>query len=237
MPRRYFVLALALAVAAGCIRLGFWQLDRLAQRRSRNAQELSRLTLPVLDVSDGANTPEPFRRIRATGMLDFSREVALTARTHDGSPGVYLVTPLARAGTDSLLLVVRGWVYSPDAATVDFVRWREPAAVAVEGFALRFAPDSAKPDSSTRMARAVRRLDHARLQQRLGAPVAGYYVILTSAPLAPDSAPVRLGPPALDEGPHFSYALQWFLFATIFGAGGAFVVLRAREAHPVEGRS
>lgn len=35
-------------VAAVCIRLGFWQLDRLDQRDTRNARVAERLALPAL---------------------------------------------------------------------------------------------------------------------------------------------------------------------------------------------
>jgi surfeit locus 1 family protein len=163
-----------------------------------------------------------------SGVFDYSRELAVTARSLNGSPGVHLLTPLVRPGTDTLLLVLRGWVYSPDAASVDFAHWREADSVTAEGFILTFAPDSVRSDSSTLAPRAVRRLDHALLQRRLGAPVAGYYVVLTSSDSTRDSTPVRVGTPALDEGPHFSYAVQWFLFAAIFGAGGTVVVLRGR---------
>jgi surfeit locus 1 family protein len=38
----------------------------------------------------------------------------------------------------------------------------------------------------------------------------------------------RLPPPALDEGPHLSYAIQWFSFAAIALIGGAAVAVRNR---------
>jgi cytochrome oxidase assembly protein ShyY1 len=41
-----------------------------------------------------------------------------------------------------------------------------------------------------------------------------------------DSVPPRLEAPVIDEGPHLSDAVQWFLFGTIFGAGGVFVTFR-----------
>jgi cytochrome oxidase assembly protein ShyY1 len=81
----------------------------------------------------------------------------------------------------------------------------------------------------------VRRLDHAALQRRLGAPLAGYYLVLTSGDTTRSTTPVRVGTPPLDEGPHFSYAVQWFLFAAIFGAGGTVVVLRGRDSLPSAG--
>lgn len=229
VPRRSLLLTLSLLVAAGCVSLGFWQLRRLAQRKQANAVALERLALSVIDVSAGAHGAiARFQRIRAAGVYDFSREVAITARSLNGSPGVHIVTPLVRPGTDTLLLVLRGWVYSPDAATIDFARWREPGTATAEGFALPFDADKPLSDSSTLAPRAVRRLDHALLERRLGAPIAASYVVLTSAAVG-DSVPVRLGRPGLDEGPHFNYAVQWFLFAAIFGAGGSVVVLRGRR--------
>ena len=153
----------------------------------------------------------------------------MTARSLNGSPGVHIVTPLVRAGNDTLVLVLRGWAYSPDAATIDFARWHERGSAAVEGFALPFDPDGPISDSSTLAPRAVRRLDHALLEKRLRAPVAAYYIVMTAPVAAGDSLPVRLGRPAMDEGPHFSYAVQWFLFALIFGAGGTVVALYGRR--------
>ncbi len=45
----------------------------------------------------------------------------------------------------------------------------------------------------------------------------------------PLDRPVRVPPPALDEGPHKSYAIQWFSFATIALVGG---VVFARAQRP-----
>ena len=223
----YLLLLTAILVGAGCVRLGFWQLDRLSQRRARNAMALARLArLPVELAAGRIAAAEPYQRVRIDGTFDFGREVALTARSRDGSPGVHIATPVAIPGTDTLVLVLRGWVYSPDAETVDFGRWREPAVVDAEGYALKFDADSPRPDTALTAPRAVRRLDHAHLQRRFGAPLAPFYVVMTSGGRTGDSIPTRLAEPTLDEGPHLSYAIQWFLFATIFGAGGALVWFR-----------
>ena len=42
------------------------------------------------------------------------------------------------------------------------------------------------------------------------------------------STTARLPPPALDEGPHLSYAIQWFSFAAIALIGGTAVAVRNR---------
>ncbi len=226
------VLLLSILVGIGCVYLGFWQLDRLAQRRARNANALTLLSMPPLTLPGAPGESadvEPYRRVRLQGAFDFGREVALTARAREGSPGVYVATPLRLQGSDTLILVLRGWVYSPDAATIDFDRWREPSEVQLDGYALSFSADSPLIDSSRTEPRAVRRLDHARLERRFGAPLAPFYVVMTTGGASGDSTPTRLTDPVLDEGPHLSYAIQWFLFATIFGAGGTLVWFRGQR--------
>ena len=72
-----------------------------------------------------------------------------------------------------------------------------------------------------------RRLDRAMLAG-LPYPVLPVVILQT-----PDSAlpkwPRRLDAPVLDEGPHESYAIQWFGFAMIFGAGGVIWATRRKE--------
>jgi surfeit locus 1 family protein len=236
-PRsRLLLLVLALAVAAVCVRLGFWQLSRLGQRRMRNAEATARLALPPVDLSQAPGVAiERFRRVTVAGSFDFARELALASRPRDGAPGVHIATPLLLAGHDTLILVLRGWAYSPDAATLDFARWHERDSVRVDGYALPFEPGVPSAAAPARNPRVVRRLDRAELEQRLSSPIAAYYVVMTSGGTSSDSTPPRLPEPVLDEGPHFSYAVQWFLFATIFGAGGAVVALRGRRSPPPGG--
>jgi surfeit locus 1 family protein len=167
-----------------------------------------------------------YRRVRVVGgVWDFEHQIALIGRTRQGSPGVNIVTPLVfgEGGARRAVLVNRGWVYSPDAESVDLARWREPAAGApLTGYVETFPAPRADDPRSPAAPRAWRRLDAARLERELGYPLAPYYVIASgdegtsprSAKGAPD-VPARLPPPALDEGPHKSYAIQWFSFAAI----------------------
>jgi cytochrome oxidase assembly protein ShyY1 len=53
---------------------------------------------------------------------------------------------------------------------------------------------------------------------------------LVSQDSAADTTPARLAPPALDDGPHLSYAIQWFSFAVIAIVGAGIVAYRARTA-------
>lgn len=179
-----------------------------------------------------------YRRVHLEGVYEYEREFATGPRAHQGSPGVHIVTPVRRPASDTLVLAVRGWAYAPDARTVELERWREGDSARVEGYTLLLEPDDEASSGSADTARTVRRLNRASLQRRLGAPVAGYYVVVTSAPdpgASVAQTPVRVAEPSLTDGPHLSYAVQWFLFAVVFGAGGAVVVLKGRRSPVVRG--
>jgi surfeit locus 1 family protein len=217
----------AIAVSAGCVRLGFWQLHRLGERRASNAMLASRLGVapqPARDVmrdSAGAR----FRRATARGVYDFANELALASRTRQGSPGVNIITPLIVAGTDTALLVNRGWVYAPDAMSADFGRWKEPDSATVRGYLLEVGRGGRGSVFTGTHPRTVRRLDLDSLSARLPYPVSPFLIVQTeAASTAADSTPVRVATPLLDEGPHLGYAMQWFAFALIGLVGAVFGV-------------
>src|SRR5947199_393387 len=127
-PRRVVsFLVLAVIFAALFIRLGFWQLSRLGERRARNALVVKRLAEPDVPITSlTADSTSRLRRTSITGTPDFAHEITLAARSYQGSPGVYLLTPVHVPGSDSAILVNRGWIYAPDGVTVDATKWQEP---------------------------------------------------------------------------------------------------------------
>lgn len=225
-----FVL-LAAALSALFIRLGVWQLRRLDDRRARNSEVAQRLDAPIV-AAESVAADVTYQRVRVRGIPDTAREIVLTGRSRSGSPGVYILTPLRRAASDSAVVVVRGWVYSPDAMTADLSRWQEARAEFV-GYAHPFPTDTARPRANAAPAagaggtpRRVRNLSFDAVQGLLPYPVAPFYVVALDS--VTGAGPARLPPPALDEGPHLSYAIQWFAFAAIALGGAAIVVLRGR---------
>lgn len=215
-------------LAAVFVRLGFWQLDRLAQRRARNAQVRSRLAEAVVPFAQLPDTAA-YRRAMVHGTPDYANEIVFTGRSRNGSPGVYLVTPVRPTVIDSAVLVIRGWVYSPDAATVDAARWHERRDV-FSGYVMRL---SGGPVLRARGAHALRALNVAGVRAAVPYAVSGRYLVSQDQPA--DTAPARLPAPALDEGPHLSYAIQWFSFAAIALVGAAVISVRARLS-PMAGR-
>jgi surfeit locus 1 family protein len=170
--------------------------------------------------------------VLATGRFDYDHELVYVARSRAGSPGVYLLTPLHTPGSDSAVLVLRGWVYSPDSRTVDLARWREADSVTVSGYVDEVGVGAA-PVSLPGDPRAVRHLVLDSIRPRLPYPVRSQLVVQTSDSAQRPDRPARLTLPALDNGPHLSYAVQWFAFATIAWVGVAAVVSRERGRRPL----
>lgn len=228
-----------LLVAAVCIRLGFWQLDRLEQRRARNAAFREAQTFPPVSLDSAllvglARDPERFvnRRVRLRGEWDAERTLVLRGRAQGGRPGVHLVTPLRIPGSGVAVLVNRGWVPSPDAATVDPAPFAEPGLREVEGLVQRIPSTGNRgaPSVSRGGGLTFQRLDRAALRDRLSYPVLPVY--LQRVPNAAPSASVLPQPvplPDLGEGPHLGYAVQWFSFAAIALIGWGVVAFRHRR--------
>jgi len=198
----------AILVATVCVLLGRWQLNRLAQRRARNSVLAARLALPPLPVRrDVTADSARQRRVVTHGVYDFSAERTWPGRSFQGTPGVALITPL-RLADGSVVLVDRGWVPSPDAFHVDHALYREPDTATVTGIAL--IPPRGRGDVD----------------------VAGFlpFVIQLETPEPPPDRglPRRWPLPAFDDGPHLSYAIQWFSFALIALVGTAVLIRKGR---------
>jgi surfeit locus 1 family protein len=238
MSRRSLsLLVLSLVTAAICVRLGFWQLSRLGERRARNAAVAARLReAPAsVDVLPADTALRRHRRVAVAGVADYAHEIVLVNRSRDGSPGVHIVTPVRVPGRDTAVLVNRGWVYSGNGTDVDLTRWREGDSVAVDGYV---ELPSSRPGparlGADRDVRAYRWLDPVAVGRELGFPVTPYYVVWTPPPgeaEPPQDRPVRVPPPSMDEGSHMSYAVQWFSFAAVALVGGlAFARADGRRA-------
>ena len=235
--------AFVLAMCAVCVRLGFWQLDRLQQRKARNQVQEQALRMSTLDYDSMTaeaieRDPAVFlnRRMRAAGSYDPSGEVVLRGRADEGRPGVHLVTPLVVPGVPRALLVNRGWVPSPDAATVDARPYAEPGTRTVEGILMeipRGTKNGGEPARNGGGAPSYRRLDLDVLRRVERRPIVRLYLQqLPGADSASRRPPVRVSLPPAGNGPHLSYAFQWFSFAAVGLVGLVVVFLRQRRKEP-----
>ncbi len=233
---RWLLTTLLVITAVGVlIRLGIWQLDRLAQRRAFNARVEAQLTAPELNLNqalplDGLYDME-YRTVEVTGQYDFSQEVLLRNQAWQNQPGFHVLTPLMIEGRSESVLVDRGWIPYDQAQKLQ--AFQEPGLVTVTGMLRR--PQS-KPDfggvPDATLAPGQTRLDAwnivnlERIQQQVDMPLLPVYLQQAPDP-AWTSLPYRSLPELeLTEGPHQGYALQWFTFAAILALGYPYFVWR-----------
>jgi surfeit locus 1 family protein len=250
--RRWIVATLLVLLAAAvCARLGIWQLDRLAQRRTFNARveaqiDRSALLLDSASIQDPAQLSElynmEYRPVQVTGTYDPSQEIALQNQYFGNEWGVHLVTPLIISGTNSAVLVDRGWIPAQEYASagnnaaLPWARYNETGVVQVQGIIRR---PQVKAELGSRTDPPVNSGDGFRnhwyfvnidqLVKQSSHPLLPVYV--QQAPDALHSGlPERTQPTFdLSEGPHMGYALQWFSFAVLLIVGYPFFVRRQEQ--------
>ena len=229
MPRsRYLLLIISFILAGLFVKLGLWQLSRLHDRRAGNRRAAEARAGEVVDLNRTGNARDARadHRVVVRGEYDRMHEVVLRGHVYRELPGVQVVTPLRIAGNDSAVMVNRGFFPSPDATFADTDSLNEPGEVTVHGiaFAIPLSADSGGALVSNGK-ETWRRLDLAALRKRIPYPLLDVYILQS-----PDSGlplyPRRLEPLPLDDGPHLSYAIQWFAFATIAVGGGLIFLFR-----------
>lgn len=225
-----FVVVLVVAL----VNLGFWQLRRLDERHDRNddiAARSAEPAAPLLDVLASVDEPDEaeFRPVRQEGEYERDGQLLIDNRSLDGLPGAWVVAPL-RLADGTLVAVNRGFLAF--GAEEDVEAPPPPRGVVeVTGIVVPFVSRScgSSADESGRAVRAAC-LQRGAVESAAGAPVADA-VIQASSSAPPDDPVLAPVPrPELGEGPHLSYAVQWFIFATI-ATGGYVLILRknARE--------
>lgn len=209
------VLAL-LGVAIFCA-LGAWQLQRADEKRALQAEYDRRTAqLPILLTSAvlPAETLQYFR-VETNGVYDRGYQLLLDNRAHHGVPGFEVVTPLRIAGSDTRVLVNRGWVpLGADRSQLpavdppsERVVVRGVAVTPRTGFRLG-TPDPLRRDGVT----VWQQLDLPRYAKETGFRLQPI-VILLDPQSAAGGYTREWG--RLDAGiaVHESYAFQWFAFA------------------------
>jgi surfeit locus 1 family protein len=224
---RLVVIAFFTIVALVFARLGLWQVSRLRERRAANVVALEARLAPRIRLDGATPMTEELngKEVSVVGRYDQGHDVVLRGKAYAGSPGVEVVTPLVLDGGAVAVLVNRGFLPTPDAVTAQTDSVREFGRVRVNGTALSVPSGGGAPlerGGHTTWAR----LDREALGARLPYRIAPIYVRQS-----PDTAlppfPRRLEPLPIDDGPHLSYAIQWFAFAVMAIVFGI-VVLRQR---------
>ena len=228
---------LVLAGTAVCIRLGIWQLDRLAERRQFNAQVQDMRSQPPLQL-DASSAQQldhmEWRAVHVQGSYDFEHQVAIRNQYNGSQYGYHLLTPL-RFGEEAIL-VDRGWIPANGNATpTAWYQYDEAGQVDLTGQirlghpkpALGGIADEIPTDGSSLS--IWNNADLAQIAAQIPYPILPVYI--QQAPIEGDEMPPIPFQPELDlsEGPHMGYAVQWFTFATILFVGYPFFLKKQEQ--------
>ncbi|HET6714369.1 MAG TPA: SURF1 family protein [Actinomycetota bacterium] len=229
-PRWIGLTLFAVVVVGVCVRLGLWQLDRLEGRRDFNdryASGLARAPRPLEDLlRDGGALA--YRRAIAIGRYDTEHEVILYGRSLDGQAGNHVLTPLVLA--DGRAVVVdRGWVpFEMDEPPVAGAAPPGETDVEVEGTLFAPQPGGAgEIQAGMDRVTTMRSVDVDAIARDVSYDLVPWFLQLRSQTPGGGDLPVPAPLPELDDGPHLSYAFQWFAFATIAAVG--YVILVRHE--------
>lgn len=226
--RWWWLTLLAIAAVLVMIRLGFWQLDRLEQRRAFNERVRTNREQPPLVVTGEtptANLPEmEFRPATVTGEYDPAHLVLLRNQRWNDEVGMHLLTPLIIEGSDHAVLVDRGWIPYDLTSPEQLAQLAEPGTVEVEGVIRRSQPSlpfglerTTSGEAGRVTSTSVVNLD--RIAEELPYPLLPVYIQQTSAP-GRSGLPYPSEPNVeLTEGSHLGYAIQWFFFAALLAIG------------------
>jgi surfeit locus 1 family protein len=214
------LLLLALGVALLTARLGWWQLDRAAQKVAMQQSLDSRAAMPALAAADwprdaAAASRVEYRHTQATGVWLNELSIYLDNRPQAGRTGFLLVTPL-RLDDGTAILVQRGWqprdqmdrtrVAPPPVA---------PGAVTVSGRIAPALPRVFEFDSAA--SGTIRQnlgIDSYAIEARLR--LRPWVLIQEEGPATPADGLLRQAPaPNTGVQTHYGYAFQWFSLSAL----------------------
>lgn len=212
---RWLPLAVGGLLSALLVGLGFWQLERGAEKRAeRLAFEAagSRFT-PFVD----GMPVEQFQPIRVNGVLDTGRQLFLDHIVKNSRHGYYVITPLQLGDEEPPLLVNRGWVQKTGDGLPTLTETAQAGDTVLRGRVSRL------PRAAYRMGDAIpagTEWPRIAVYPTLAEAEAAYgqtlqpFVLLLD-PDEPggferDWRPVGLGPER-----HYGYALQWFAMSVV----------------------
>jgi surfeit locus 1 family protein len=233
--RRLILLCAALLSAALTARLGWWQLDRAAQKVQLQEALQARHAMPTLLARDLATDTSVVaaqlqRSITLDGRWRPEQTVYLDNRPMNGRAGFVAVTPL-QLDDGSAVLVQRGWLPRDQADRTRIVAApAPPGPVQVLG---RIAPAPSRLyEFSAAASGAIRQnLDLQDFARETGLRLRPLTVVQEDGAAAPQDGLLRDWPaPAADVHKHYGYAFQWFaMSALIIGLYAWFQILRPRR--------
>ena len=227
MSKKIFTTLLVILAVLAMIFLGFWQLDRHSQKSGINERVSARLDNAPLSLVDIAKLKSyeiiemerdfEYWGIAVSGEYIQSDSILVRNRTFNGVPGFWLLTPF-QLSNNQIIVVNRGWLPISAENYID----SSTSAFELTGILRKteLAKGLQRADASQGVLESLARPDLARYEDQLGYEIFPMYIQLTGqSPQQADGFPQVLDIPKFSEGQHLSYAVQWFIFASIAAIG------------------
>ncbi|MCL2796385.1 MAG: SURF1 family protein [Microbacteriaceae bacterium] len=230
--RRWFIyIAAAVVFAIACVFLSHWQLDRGQKATTYNARvqenfDATPVALPAaLPKLDSYRFADDWKRVSLTGTYLIQDQLFVRTRPCGDATGFEVLTPL-RLADGSTFVVDRGCI---DAGSNPERPRSEPKPpTGAVSMVVRLQPSEARRGSTPAIANQIESIDLAQIKQRIGGRVyTGAYGVLDTQTPASQTAlgTIVTSAPTVGTAIHWSYMVQWVLFALI-GFGGLAYAMR-----------
>jgi cytochrome oxidase assembly protein ShyY1 len=208
------------------VNLGAWQLDRLAQRKASNTTTVTNENAPVRPYAEVFNRPildaDQWQRVEASGTFDPDHQFLLRYRSSGDAEGYEVVTPLHTATGN--VLVDRGLIPVTQGTAIPDAPPPPPTGeVTLTGHVRR--NEEGRRSAVTPVNGEMRLINSDAIAPTLPYPIANGYIGLLTVTPAQDGGFQPIALPEISDGPHFWYAVQWFMFTGI-GLAGVVVFIR-----------
>ncbi len=204
-----------LTLIAVFAKLGMWQLDRAAEKKSMlQASLLAGSAAPMSALPDGDLTPMRYREFLLRGRFDTDHQFLLDNRIRDKQAGFEVMTPFVTEGSGTTILVNRGWLGHDgnrnlktriDVSDVDSVVVSGVLTMPSKGFTLGASIDS----SQSSWPKIIQYADYETVATVLNVESLASAVLVLAAD-QPWSYAYNWQPVANGPQKHYGYAFQWF---------------------------
>ena len=215
----YFAIAVAFALV--CAGLALWQFDRGQGATRDNHLYSANFDAPAVPLTTALPTRSSYdpsqiwRTVTMRGTWDASHQYYVRNSIRSGETGFQVVTAL-RLTTGGTFLVNRGWVATSSKDPNLPARHPTPPTGSIDVSA-RLQPSQAKRGEGGVQNSQIESVDLSELAPVVGADTysGAWGVIVTPSSTSQGLARVQASPPAEGVGYHYSYMIQWILFALI----------------------
>ncbi len=218
-----------LAMVTVMVNLALWQLARLDDTRTdndaiRTASEAAPAMIEELLSLERLPLDHTATVVQGSYLDELSFLVA--NRTFDTRAGSWLATPVL-LDDGRVVVVSRGWVPRLWVAGADGRDVATPTGEVQVSGRVFSSVGGGRIGSGSGDYPEVSRVDLDTVSEAIGLGVVDLWVQLESQEPAVGDLPVPVPPPTLDDGPHLSYAFQWFFFS--LGAVVVYVLILRRR--------